>query len=390
MLATSSRVSTISVMLYWALMVPASAQTVSIGDGFGNNSAIAKQALAVSGRRFAEDTPEFSASLRSAITALNPKHSQAQIATDALKNLEAPNLAPLDNDPQYRRMMSSIVHAAAKGDPNKILTGQTDGPVSDPTQSPPILGGSGGPPQQPGSGPTSLTLISAYNASTHYPNVVFLWDTHTNFCSGVAIAKKLVLTAAHCVCDYTMRSVGVGVAKGRDMQFTPITHTASMAACGASGPDVAIVETQEDVYDPNARAAFASAVALNAAGSGVAVGYGNRDVGDDGGAMDGQRGWAGIGIMGPVGSSQVCDKYGCNASFEFATLPLNNLLGVQCMGDSGGPLYIKNGKTTLLAGIAARAVSVQGTTSLGCGHGGIYERVDGNVSTWINGMLAKK
>jgi len=378
----SCRIIYPGLLLFSLLSFTASAQAPGETGNTGSNSAIATHALAISGNLFDENTPEYSAMLRASIGALNAKQKSDAKPQNILNKIKTLTVTNLDTDSRYRNALSLIVHQAALGDPEKILSGTSDGP-----DTPRGTEGSGLPPRIPGGPPASNTPGRSYNATTHYPNVVFIQDAQNGFCSGVAIGKKKILTARHCVCLHNMKKVGVGVALGRDMSFTNIVSVNKMSECGDSnGPDIAVVETAQDIYDSNSPTIFSTTAELDKAKAGIAVGYGNRDLGNGGAAMDGQRGYASVAIISTSCSAQDSRKYGCNSGFEFVAGPVSAALpGDQCPGDSGGPLYIMSGNGIFLAGIADRPDT---DSNLQCGYGGIYERIDGNVGNWIKKILA--
>jgi endonuclease G len=53
-----------------------------------------------------------------------------------------------------------------------------------------------------------------------------------------------------------------------------------------------------------------------------------------------------------------------------------------CTGDSGGPIYIRDGQDWLLAGATSRAT--KGSVN-NCGDGGVYVRVDRYLD-WIDSI----
>lgn len=186
------------------------------------------------------------------------------------------------------------------------------------------------------------------------------------FGSGVLIGPRTILTAAH-----VLHQIGTTILVAFQNRLEGMSAAQLTRASGLLHPD----------YDPNslqpprhdiglvflpppgvsiAPATPAPSNLINAAQAGTIVGYGATD----------ENGTMGFGVR-RFGHTAL----GSRTEFEINVGPAFslNLPAGSCSGDSGGPLYVWNGSTPLLAGVASRGVDGNVPT---CGYGSIYTRVD--------------
>jgi len=174
--------------------------------------------------------------------------------------------------------------------------------------------------------------------------IVMIVDTRNDLCTGTALARDLVLTAAHCVTrtiDYQVKAYQTGVAiPVRAITRHPRFDYASYAASRATA-DVALLKLAAplpDIVIPASLAAsrrVAVGETLTIAGFGVTVAGTARGLG--------QPRMATLTVTGKPGSLQI-------RLYDVATRNLQVGLG-GCTGDSGAPAF--DGDGPLVIGIVS-------------------------------------
>ncbi len=218
-------------------------------------------------------------------------------------------------------------------------------------------------------------------ASTSYPSCVFLAGPGREWsCTGVLIAPRVILTAAHCgdgLVEALLGGNAIPTISGGGGVIVPLTKMIVHPDYGGtSGADanrhdiaVAILDQPTDL----APVGLATDDELAAAGTVHLVGYGFNDSAASVGL--GVLRWVEV-ELGPVKTRADQDhrgfesEHGYTADTEFVA-GRKGLGRDTCNGDSGGPAYLRDGGTVRLAGLTSRATRGHGRP---CGDGGIYVR----------------
>jgi trypsin len=191
------------------------------------------------------------------------------------------------------------------------------------------------------------------------------------FCSGTLIAPTLVVTARHCDGVTRVFLKGWNIQRPDDGETIGVSKQFSHDLYDIR---VLVLEKASTVKPrPVARVPEAGATA-----DALLVGFGTIDI--DGRIGYGLKRMVKVPIVS-LGCANDADaaKYGCRKGKEIVA-GHRGLLKDSCHGDSGGPLYIKNGLGTYdLLGATSRGIAGTGND---CGDGGIYVRVD-QVLDWI-------
>lgn len=200
-----------------------------------------------------------------------------------------------------------------------------------------------------------------------FTDVVMVGHGGTWRCTGVQVAPRFVLTAAHCLPATAVRTSGE-VSEQSGIYLVTDSHRAPARA------DAALLELERPLPGfprpwrlPNQNEPPEALVTI--------VGFGANDY----------AGTTGFGILRRntlVANGWDCDRWksrlvGCQPSKEMV---LRSLSGNDtCRGDSGGPVFESiDGETRLLA-ITSRPLPTRGVK---CGSGGIYVRLDA-IAAWI-------
>jgi secreted trypsin-like serine protease len=175
-------------------------------------------------------------------------------------------------------------------------------------------------------------------------SIVMIEDARGDLCTGTALARDLVLTAAHCVtkpADYEVKAYQNGVSiKVRSIARHPRFDFASYAASRATA-DLALLKLEAplpDIVVPATLAAsrrVAVGETLTIAGFGVTVAGTPRGLG--------QPRMAALTVTGKPGSLQI-------RLYDAATRNLRTGFG-GCTGDSGAPAF--DGDGPLIIGVVS-------------------------------------
>lgn len=199
-------------------------------------------------------------------------------------------------------------------------------------------------------------------------DVVAVGDADGFHCTGILIAKDLVLTAGHC-----LPAVRIGL--GNDIEQMLLTVDIAEAIAHPAF-DVAALRLQKRLEVP--LRARLPAGSREPHGIARIVGFG----------VDEPRKAAGFGVKRRVDvgvEGWGCDRgraltSGCHPATEMV------IAGVggrdTCWGDSGGPVLASRGDSLELIAITSRPVARGGA---GCGRGGVYVRVDA-LSDWLGSI----
>jgi secreted trypsin-like serine protease len=196
----------------------------------------------------------------------------------------------------------------------------------------------------------------------------------------------VVLTAGHCEVLHTRVFVGNDV-DGTGKVFKVTRHVRHPRWDDLLHNDVMLLMLEKTVAGVKPRP-MASATLIDAATDGRVVGFGTTEL--SGNTGYGVKRQTDVPIVSPACKGKVnggSDNkvYGCFAGKEIvAGKPL--LLHDTCKGDSGGPLYLADGRGRwFLAGVTSRGTDLAQTM---CGDGGLYVRVD-QYREWITSAMKK-
>jgi hypothetical protein len=204
-------------------------------------------------------------------------------------------------------------------------------------------------------------------------------------CTGTLIGKNVVVTAGHCFpCtgDSTVIYIGTNT-KSPGITYTGKAFQHPKYAQGGLHNDLTVIVLDKDVTEITPRR-IATTDEVNKATSVRVVGFGNSDVNSTSGFGVKRVADVPIASVSCSGSSDA-GTLGCDTKLELVA----GMVGLQrdsCNGDSGGPIYIQVGddptksESWAIAGATSRATK---TATSACGDGGIYERIDQFLDSFI-------
>ena len=175
-------------------------------------------------------------------------------------------------------------------------------------------------------------------------SIVMIVDVRGDLCTGTALARDLVLTAAHCVAakaGYEVKAFQTGAAiKVASLTTHPGFNLASYAASRATA-DVALIKLSAPLPDIVVPASLAAARRVAVGETLTIAGFGVTTERTDHGL--GQPRMARLAVTGKPGSLQI-------RLYDDATRNLRPGLGA-CTGDSGGPAF--DGEGPLVIGVVS-------------------------------------
>jgi hypothetical protein len=212
-----------------------------------------------------------------------------------------------------------------------------------------------------------------------WDDAVALYQNGQLMCSGVLIAPDLVLTAGHCGTRFDRVVIGTHDLRNGGGQEIRVEQT-EVHPDPYTTFDAALLLLEHDApVEPRKLALDCMVDGWLVPGAEVAiVGFGAVD--DWGTVWNGQLNEAFTTVVDPA-----CEDLaaGCNESVSPGGELIAGGDGVDsCVGDSGGPLYLRTEDGDLLVGITSRATV---PADAPCGSGGIYVRVDA-VADWIESV----
>jgi endonuclease G len=222
-----------------------------------------------------------------------------------------------------------------------------------------------------------------------YLSCVCLGDATRWFCSGVLVAPRVVLTAAHCGNNITRVMVAgntVPLLERNSLVLSVQSVTVHPNYVPAHNEnDITVVVLSQPALVPPVL--LATAEQLSNANTVQLVGFGYNDPTRPLGF--GTKRYVSAPLSPAVSlpatsePSALETQLGFHAAYEFVAG--RKALGRDtCMGDSGGPAYLQTNTGPILAGLTSRATR---NSSLPCGDGGVYVRPD-KFLDWINGVIA--
>ena len=174
--------------------------------------------------------------------------------------------------------------------------------------------------------------------------IVMVVDPRGDLCTGTALARDLVLTAAHCVAraqSYEIRPFQTDVTVGvRSIALHPRFDRASYAASRATA-DIALIKLTTDLPDIVVPAALAAARRVKAGETFIIAGFGTIAAGTERGLRVPRE--AKLTVTGSPGSLQI-------RLYDDATRNRRPGLGA-CTGDLGAPAY--DGEGPLVIGVVS-------------------------------------
>jgi hypothetical protein len=219
-----------------------------------------------------------------------------------------------------------------------------------------------------------------------FPDVVAVRG-NSRLCTGTLIARDVVLTAGHCVCNGVKTQVTFGnnlnAAKSEDtfdVKASKVMGGCPTAKTARAGEDVALLYLNKPQINVRPRALVVSST-ITRLKEVRAVGFGLNEEGETGFKM----------LVDLPEASQTCagtrnqvpdeEYYKCKRGAE-TVAGLEGLNRDTCTGDSGGPIFVKlRSSVYALLGTTSRGVGSPGAAK--CGDGGIYELTQGEILIWI-------
>lgn len=199
------------------------------------------------------------------------------------------------------------------------------------------------------------TVVRDAGAGKH---IVMIVGTRGNLCTGTALARDLVLTAAHCVAPAAIYLVLLPDAPSgmaiRQIAVHP-RYDAKHYAGGRVTADVALLKLATSLPDSVTPATLASGANVAAGDRFVIAGYGSTTPGTNNGTGTARA--ATLVATGKPGSLQI-------RLVDPATNDKSPGLGA-CIGDSGGPAFRQSGGTFAAVGVISWSSGAANTG--GCG-----------------------
>jgi secreted trypsin-like serine protease len=204
-------------------------------------------------------------------------------------------------------------------------------------------------------------------------------------CTGTLIGKNVVVTAGHCLpCTGDSSVIYIGInTRSPGITYTGKAIQHPQYAQGGLHNDLTVILLDKDVTEVQPRR-VATTDQVNQATFVRVVGFGNSDVSSTTGF--GVKRIADVPVAS-ISCSGATDArtLGCDARLELVA----GMVGLKrdsCNGDSGGPIYVQIGddpaksESWAVAGATSRATQ---TAVTACGDGGIYERLDQFLDSFI-------
>ena len=216
------------------------------------------------------------------------------------------------------------------------------------------------------------SAVSATQYSNYFTSIVSLRIYGSHFCGGTLIAPNKVITAAHCLADFSSSSIrnNIKVVLGNtSLKSSAGTETFKVSAFKIH-EKYSSRNTQNDIaiitLDGNSRfepAPINTDASLPVVGSKTYVaGWGSTR---EGGSISSALKYTSVTV---VSNDECADAYG--SSITQRNLCAYTAKTDSCQGDSGGPLYSYDGQKLTLVGIVS-----WGNGCARAGYPGVYTRV---------------
>jgi hypothetical protein len=345
----------------------------------------------------APDTPEYTRALRRAIKVATDQLATANGGYDPSRAIVLPDANPAVDNPQITLRVDSDNRYAAwldKAADQPVIAFDLNNCSKADAR---VIGG---------------TKIQDKRC---FSDVALAYESSSKpFCSAVLILPRVMLTAAHCVCDTSMQFAVFGIVIDDPTNITiPIDHqqiydgvrckgsgvSEEAQARSLVGRDIALLFLEADVppnvAQPSALPTTELATDLYASGNKnlVVVGFGYTELvpGNGDWLADNKRKTYGItAILSPDCTGMQSDQpdqdvYGCVAGKEILAKD-DHPVG-PCWGDSGGGAYMlvnrlnSNGNMAVLVGLNSRPILHYETK---CGDGAIYTSLTPEIVRWID------